>query len=108
MTLVFIALDIALAIIGCIAYYYYDKWCKCEALSKRRLEAFEECRNERDILRIKMHDMRDSYEATSSQLKRERFEGYIFEQKWKNAEEELMKLRDKLPKRDSKGRFCKK
>jgi hypothetical protein len=50
---------------------------------------------------------KDEISHLNIQLENERFNKGIFEQRWKNAEEELMKLREMLPKRDSKGRYCK-
>lgn len=107
-----LALDIAFAIACCIAYWYREKWLRSENLSKRRLEAFEEVCNKRNALGVEVWEMQGKHKSEIShlnvQLENERFKKGIFEQRWKNAEEELMKLRDKLPKRDSKGRYCKK
>ena len=97
---------------SCVAYWYRYKWLRSESLSKRRLEAFEEMCNKRDALEVEIYKMRIKHKTDIShlnaQLENERFDKGIFEQRWKNAEEELMKLRESLPKRDSKGRFCKK
>ena len=109
---VFIVLDIAFAISCGVAYWYRCKWLRSETLSKRRLEAFEEECNKRNALGVEIWEMQGKYKSEIShlnaQLESERFSKDIFEQRWKNAEEELMKLRDMLPKRDSKGRYCKK
>lgn len=109
---VLIVLDIAFAISCGVAYWYREKWLRSENLSQRRLEAFEEVSNKRDVLSVEIWEMQGKYKSEIShlnaQLESERFNKGIFEQRWKNAEEELMKLRDMLPKRDSKGRFCKK
>jgi pyruvate carboxylase len=84
---------------------------RSEKLSKKRLEAFESGRKIIEALNREICEMRIKHKTNIShlnaQLENERFNKGIFEQKWKNAEEELMKLRESLPKRDSKGRFCK-
>lgn len=107
-----LALDIAIAIACGVAYWYRFKWLRSENLSKRRLEAFEEVCNKRDALGVEIWEMQGKHKSEIShlnaQLENERFNKGIFEQRWKNAEEELMKLRESLPKRDSNGRFCKK
>lgn len=97
---------------SCVAYWYRHKWLRSENLSKRRLEAFEEVCNKRDALGVKICELRDKHTTDilhlNAQLENERFDKGIFEQRWKNAVEELMELRESLPKRNSKGRFCKK
>lgn len=97
---------------SCVALWYREKWLRSENLSKRRLEAFEEMCNKRDVLDVEICEMRIKHNTDIShlnvQLENERFNKGIFEQRWKNAEEELMNLRESLPKRDSNGRFCKK
>ena len=109
---VFIVLDIALAIACCVAYWYRKEWLYSEELSKHRLDMYVTCHDENDALVEKICRMEIRHKVEISQLniqlENERFNKGIFEQKWKNAEEELMELRDKLPKRDNKGRFCKK
>ena len=106
------ALCVLCIAMSCVALWYREKWLRSENLSKRRLEAFEEVCNKRDVLGVKICEMRDKHKSDIShlnaQLGNERFNKGIFEQRWKNTEEELMKLRESLPKRDSKGRFCKK
>ena len=112
--MIWIVLVLGIAfIVACgIALWYREKWLRSENLSKRRLAAFEEVCNKRDALGVKMCEMRDKHNTDilhlNAQLENERFDKGIFEQRWKNAEEELMKLRESLPKRDSKGRYCKK
>lgn len=97
---------------SCASLWYRGEWLRSENLSKRRLEAFEEVCNKRDALRVDIWEMQGKHKSEIShlnaQLENERFNKGIFEQRWKNAEEELMKTRDMLPKRDSKGRYCKK
>lgn len=97
---------------SCVALWYRTKWLHSENLSRRRLEAFEEVCNKRDVLKVEILEMQGKHKSEIShlnaQLENERFSQGIFEQRWKNAEEELIKLRDMLPKRDSKGRYCKK
>ena len=109
---VFIVLDILLTIACCIAYWYRYKWIDSEKLSQRRMEACEELCNQRDALGVGICEMQGKHKSEISrlniQLENERFSKGVFEQRWKNAEEELMKTRDMLPKRDSKGRYCKK
>lgn len=96
---------------SCVALWYRAKWLRSEKLSQRRLEAFEEVCNKRDALGVEIWEMQGKHKSEIShlnaQLENERFREGIFEQRWKNAEEELIKLRDMLPKRDSKGRYCK-
>jgi len=107
--LVLVVLCIAMS---CVALWYRENWMRSEKLSKKRLEAFESGRKTIEALNREICGMRIKHKTDIShlnaQLENERFNKGIFEQKWKNAEEELMKLRESLPKRDSKGRFCKK
>lgn len=95
-----------------VALWYRKKWLRSEKLSQRRLEAFEEVCNKRNALGVEIWEMQGKHKSEISrlniQLENERFSKGVFEQRWKNTEEELMKTRDKLPKRDSKGRYCKK
>jgi hypothetical protein len=73
---------------------------RSEKLSKKRLEAFESGRKTIEALNREICEMRIKHKTDIShlnaQLENERFNKGIFEQKWKNAEEELMKLRDVL------------
>ena len=109
---VFIVLDILLTIACCVAHWYRDKWIDSEKISQCRLEELENVCNKLDALGVHICEMQGQHKSEilhlNAQLENERFSKGIFEQRWKNAEEELMKTRDMLPKRDSKGRFCKK
>lgn len=99
-------------VMSCLALWYRGKWLRSEKLSEKRLEAFKSGRNAIEALHREIYDMRIKHKSDIShlnaQLENERFDKGIFEQRWENAEEELMKLRESFPKRDSKGRFCKK
>lgn len=95
-----------------IALWYRIKWRNSESMSKHYWNLYETSHGDNDALVEKIRRMEIRHKGEIShlniQLGNERFSKGIFEQRWKNLEEELMKLRDKLPKRDSKGRFCKK
>lgn len=97
---------------SCVALWYRSQWRDSELMSKHYWDMYETSHDENDALVEKICRIEISHKDEIShlniQLENERFNKGIFEQRWKNAEEELMKLRDMLPKRDSKGRFCKK
>ena len=106
-----LVLGVLFIAMSCVALWYREEWWQSEALSKHRLEMYESCHDDNDALLEKICSMetmhKDEISHLNIQLENERFNKGIFEQRWKNAEEELMKTRDTLPKRDSKGRFCK-
>lgn len=95
----------------CVALWHRSQWQDSELMSKYYWDLYETSLDNNDALVEKMRRMEISHEGEIShlniQLENERFNKGIFEQRWKNAEEELMKTRDMLPKRDSKGRYCK-
>lgn len=96
----------------CVALWYRSQWRDSESMSKHHWDMYETSHDDNDALVEKICNMelrhKDEISHLNIQLENERFNKGIFEQRWKNAEEELMKTRDMLPKRDSKGRFCKK
>lgn len=108
--IILVALVIIFALC-CAIIGYRDAYVRREKLSEKRLKAFESGRKTIDALNREICEMRIKHKTNIShlnaQLENERFSKGVFEQRWKNAEEELMKLRESLPKRDSKGRFCK-
>ena len=95
----------------CLALWYRRQWRDSELISKHYWDIYETSHNDNGALVEKICRMeighKDEISHLNIQLENERFNKGIFEQRWKNAEEELMKIRDMLPKRDSKGRFCK-
>jgi hypothetical protein len=95
-----------------VALWYKVKWRESQSMSKHHWDIYEAYHDDNDALVEKICRMEIRHKSEIShlniQLENERFSKGIFEQKWKNAEEELMELRESLPKRDSKGRFCKK
>lgn len=97
---------------ACVALWYRSQWQDSELMSKYYRDLYETSLDNNDSLVEKIRSMEISHKGAIShlniQLENERFNKGIFEQRWKNAEEELMKTRDMLPKRGSKGRFCKK
>ena len=96
----------------CVALWYRMEWRDSELMSKHYWDIYETSHDDNAALVEKIRHIeimhKDEISRLNIQLENERFNKGIFEQRWKNAEEELMKLRDMLPKRDSKGRFCKK
>ena len=106
-----LALVVLLIAMSCVALWYRSQWRDSELMSKHYWDLYETSHDENDALVEKICRMGIRHKGEIShlniQLENERFNKGIFEQRWKNSEEELLKLRDKLPKRDSKGRFCK-
>lgn len=107
-----IGLAVLCVALFCVALCYRRQWRDSELMSKHYWDMYETSHDVKDALVEKICKMeirhKDEIPHLNIQLENERFNKGIFEQKWKNAEEELMELRDKLPKRDSKGRYCKK
>jgi rubrerythrin len=107
-----IVLGVLCVVWMCVALWYRGKWRDSELISKHYWDMYETSHDNNDALVEKICRMEIRHKGEIShlniQLENERFNKGIFEQRWKNAEEELMKTRDMLPKRDSKGRYCKK
>lgn len=111
MICIVLVLSVLCIAMSCVALWYRGEWRDSESMSKHYWNLYETSQNNNCALAEKVGSMEIRHKNEIShlniQLENERFTKGIFEQKWKNAEEELMKLRDMLPKRDSKGRYCK-
>lgn len=111
MIVIVLVLSVLCVALCVVALWYRSQWRDSELMSKHYWDMYEASHDGNDALVEKICRMEIKHKGEIShlniQLENERFNKGIFEQKWKNAEEELMELRDKLPKRDSKGRYCK-
>ena len=108
--------------VSCLALWYRDKWnkekesyCYMNDMYYEMKEKFNDERDERDRLSCSLGSLNIEVDATKEKLQKSKFQCDLLNKEIadKNARllkllDENNKLRSQLPKRDSKGRFCKK
>ena len=105
----------------CVALWYREKWQKAKEsyanmsdLYYEMKEKYNDERDERERLSISISSLNIEVDATKEKLQKSEFQCDLLNKEIadKNARllkllDENNKLRQQLPKRDSKGRFCK-
>ena len=107
--------------VSCLALWYREKWQKAKEsyanmsdLYYEMKEKYNDERDERERLSISISSLNIEVDATKEKLQKSEFQCDLLNKEIadKNARllkllDENNKLRSQLPKRDSKGRFCK-
>ena len=107
---------------SCVALWYREKWQKAKEsyanmsdLYYEMKEKYNDERDERERLSISISALNIEVDATKEKLQKSEFQCDLLNKEIadKNARllkllDENNKLRSQLPKRDSKGRYCKK
>jgi septal ring factor EnvC (AmiA/AmiB activator) len=117
--LVLVVLCVAMS---CVALWYREKWQKAKEsyanmsdLYYEMKEKYNDERDERERLSISISSLNIEVDATKEKLQKSEFQCDLLNKEIadKNARllkllDENNKLRSQLPKRDNKGRYCKK